>query len=532
MANATQVVNPGADVLKSGQAQLMNINAARGLQDVLKSNLGPKGTLKMLVGGAGDIKLTKDGNTLLHEMQIQNPTACMIARIATAQDDITGDGTTSAVLIVGEIMKQAERHMSDGVHPRLLCDGIELAKTAVLEFADSNRLSKDMKDRALLKQIAQASLRTKMHRELADKFTDIVVDAVLTVKKSGEDIDLHMVEIMHMQHKSGTDSRLVKGLVLDHGGRHPGMPKKLSKCKILTLNYDLEYQRSEINSGFYYSNAEQREAMVEAERKWVDDKTKLVIDLKKKACAEGETLVVINQKGIDPLALDLLAAEGILALRRAKRRNMERICLACGGEQVNAIEEMTPDVLGYAEDVYEQTLGEEVYTFVEGVTNPFSCTILIKGAHPHIIAQIKDAVRDGLRSVSGALTDGLLVPGAGGFEVMCHEALMEYRKKVAGRAKLGVQAFADALLIIPKTLAENAGYDAQDALFKLQEAHQAGSSAIGFDIDSGEPLDPASAGIWDVFRVKRQMLDSAAIISAQLLLVDEVIRAGKQMKKG
>mmetsp|Transcript_16061 Transcript_16061/g.34864 ORF Transcript_16061/g.34864 Transcript_16061/m.34864 type:complete len:533 (-) Transcript_16061:444-2042(-) len=532
MASAAQTVNPNADVLKNGQAHIMNINAARGLQDVLKSNLGPKGTLKMLVGGSGDIKLTKDGNTLLHEMQIQNPTACMIARIATAQDDITGDGTTSAVLIVGEIMRQAERHLSDSVHPRLICEGIELAKTAVLEFVDGMKIEKDTLNRDLLKQIAQCSLRTKLHRELADLFTDIVVDAVLCVRKEGENIDLHMVEIIHMQHKAGCDSRLVQGLVLDHGGRHPGMPKKLSKCKILTLNYDLEYMRSEVQSGFYYSNAEQREKMVEAERKWVDDKTQLVLDLKRKACAPGETLVLINQKGIDPLALDMLAKEGILALRRAKRRNMERICLACGGEQVNAIEEMTPDMLGYAEEVYEQTLGEDVFTFVEGVKNPFSCTILVKGAHPHVIAQIKDAVRDGLRAVSNAVTDKSLVPGAGGFEVLCHAALLEYKNKVLGRAKLGVQAFADALLVIPKTLAENSGYDAQDSLMKMQESHMAGSPAVGFDINTGEPMDPAVAGIWDNYRVKRQMLDSAAVISAQLLLVDEVIRAGKQMKKG
>ena len=247
-AAAAQTVNPNADVLKKGDASNMNINAARGLQDVLKSNLGPKGTLKMLVSGAGDIKLTKDGKVLLTEMQIQNPTACMIARIATAQDDTTGDGTTSAVLIVGEIMKQAERHLSDGVHPRLLCEGIEAAKGAVLQFLDSVRVAKDCTDRPLLLQIAQASLRTKMHVELADKFTEMVVDAVLCVRKPDAPIDLHMVEIMHMQHKSGMESRLVKGLVMDHGGRHPGMPKKLSKCHILCMNVDLEYQKSEVET--------------------------------------------------------------------------------------------------------------------------------------------------------------------------------------------------------------------------------------------------------------------------------------------
>uniref|UniRef100_A0A7S3I7L4 Chaperonin n=2 Tax=Choreotrichia TaxID=141411 RepID=A0A7S3I7L4_9SPIT len=485
----------------------------------------------MLVGGAGDIKLTKDGNTLLHEMQIQNPTACMIARIATAQDDITGDGTTSAVLVVGEIMKQAERHLSDGVHPRLLCEGIELAKTAVLDYVDKVRIKKDCLNRDLLMQVAQASLRTKMHTELADMFTDICVDAVLCIRRPEEPLDLHMVEIMHMQHKSGTDSRLVRGLVLDHGGRHPGMPKTLKKARVLTLNYDLEYQRSEVNSGFYYSNAEEREKMVQSERKWVDDKTKLILELKRKACAPDETMIVINQKGIDPLALDMLAKEGILALRRAKRRNMERITLACGGEQVNNIDDMAPDVLGYAESVEEQTLGEETYTFLEGVRNPFSCTILIKGAHPHVISQIKEAVRDGLRAVANAVTDGFLLPGAGGIETMCHTHLMEYRKKVQGRAKLGVQAFADALLVIPKTLAENSGYDAQDSMIKLLEEQEAGTTKIGFDINTGEPLDPCEAGIWDNYRVKRQMFDSAAVISAQLLLVDEVIRAGKQMKK-
>merc|ERR1719408_814475 len=227
----------------------------------------------------------------------------------------------------------------------------------------------DTTSRDLLIQIAQASLRTKMHRELADLFTEIVVDAVLCIRKPDEKIDLHMIEVMHMLHKAGTDSRLVKGLVMDHGGRHPGMPKSLKKCRILTMNYDLEYQKSEVNSGFYYSSAEQREKMVAAERKWVDDRTQLILDLKKKACGPDETFVIINHKGIDPLALDMLAREGILALRRAKRRNMERVVLACGGEQINALENLAPEVLGYAESCEETSLGDDTYTLLEGVKN-------------------------------------------------------------------------------------------------------------------------------------------------------------------
>jgi len=531
-SSGAQMVNPNAEVLKKGVAHMMNINAARGLQDVLKSNLGPKGTLKMLVSGAGDIKLTKDGNTLLHEMQIQHPTAMMIARIATAQDDVTGDGTTSAVLIVGELMKQAERHLADGVHPRLLCEGIDLAKERVLKYIDSSKRVMDTTSRELLVKIAQASLRTKMHLELADVFTDIVVDAVRCIQQPDQKIDLHMIEVMHMYHKAGTDSRLVQGLVMDHGGRHPGMPKSLKKCHILTMNYDLEYQKSEVNSGFYYNSAEQREKMVAAERKWVDDRTDMILALKNKVCKPGESFVIINQKGIDPLALDMLAREGVLALRRAKRRNMERVCLACGGEQVNSLEALAPEVLGYAESVEEQSLGEETYTFLEGVKNPFSCTILVKSAHRHVVAQIQEAVRDGTRAVANALADGTLVPGAGGFETLAHADLIKFKATVAGRAKLGVAAYAEALLTIPKTLAENAGYDAQDSMLKLLEEEARGSPKVGLDINTGEPMDPTGAGIWDNFAVKRQMLDSAAIISSQLLLVDEVIRAGRQMKKG
>ena len=531
-AAAAQTVNPNADVLKKGDASNMNINAARGLQDVLKSNLGPKGTLKMLVSGAGDIKLTKDGKVLLTEMQIQNPTACMIARIATAQDDTTGDGTTSAVLIVGEIMKQAERHLSDGVHPRLLCEGIEAAKGAVLQFLDSVRVAKDCTDRPLLLQIAQASLRTKMHVELADKFTEMVVDAVLCVRKPDAPIDLHMVEIMHMQHKSGMESRLVKGLVMDHGGRHPGMPKKLSKVRILTMNIDLEYQKSEVNSGFYYNSAEQREKMVAAERAYTDETVRKVIALKKQVCdGNDKGFVVITQKGIDPISLDMLCKEGIMGLRRAKRRNMERLVLACGGQCINSVEELSPEILGHAGEVYEYVLGEEKYTFVEKVVNPTSCTVLLKGSNDHTIAQLKDAVRDGLRAVKNVLIDKAVVPGAGAFEMALNKHLKEnVTKMVEGRAKRGVEAFAEAMLVVPKTLAENSGYDPQDAIIDMQEEHDRGN-VVGFDISIGEPFDPTMSGIYDNFLVKQQILHSAPIIATQLLCTDEVLRAGVNMRK-
>lgn len=531
--SAVQVVNPNADVIGSGQALLTNISAAKGLQSILKTNLGPKGTMKMLVGGAGQIKLTKDGKVLLDEMQIQHPTAILIARTATAQDEFTGDGTTSNVLFTGELMKQSERYLQDGLHPRVLVEGFEAARERTLEFLEKFRveLKKIDTDRETLLNVARSSLRTKVHRELADHLTPIVVDAVLLIQRPNEAIDLHMVEIMEMKHKSDLDTRLIKGLVLDHGSRHPDMAKRATDCYIFVCNVSLEYEKSEVNSSFMFKSAEEREQLVAAERKFTDDKVQKIIDFKKKVC-EGtdKTFVVINQKGIDPISLDMFQREGIIGLRRAKRRNMERLALACGGYAVNSVEDLEPGCLGEAGLVYEHVLGEEKFTFVEECKNPSSCTILIKGPDDHTISQIKDAIRDGLRAVLNTVEDRSLIPGAGAFEVAAYQDLMEFKKKVAGRAKLGVQAFADALLIIPKILAENSALDATDSIINLLEEAAKGH-VVGLDIETGGCLQPEKAGIWDNYRVKKQFLHLGSLIAMKLLLVDEVMRAGKKMGK-
>ncbi|KAK9806125.1 hypothetical protein WJX72_002333 [[Myrmecia] bisecta] len=529
---SVKTLNAKAEVMGKSAALFMNINAAKGLHDVMRTNLGPKGTIKMLVGGSGDIKLTKDGNVLLREMQIQNPTAVMIARTAVAQDDITGDGTTSMVLFIGDLMKQAERYLNEGLHPRVIVDGFEVAKKATLKFLEDFKQKVDISDKEVLRCVARTSLRTKLYDQLADQLTDIVVDAVTMIHKPNEPIDLFMVEMMHMRHKLDQDTRLIRGLVLDHGSRHPDMPKRLENCHILTCNISMEYEKSEVNSGFFYSSADQREKLVAAERAVTDERVQKVIELKRKVCAgTDKTFVVINMKGIDPLSLDLLAKEGILALRRAKRRNMERLTLACGGFAINSVEELTPDCLGYAGLVYEHVLGEDKYTFVEDVKNPHSCTILIKGPNDHTLAQIKDGVRDGLRAVKNTIDDGAVVSGAGAFEIAAAQHLKEVTKKsIEGRAKLGVEAFADALLGVPKILAENSGFDAQDTLIKLQEEQERGNT-VGLDVATGDPIDPQLAGIYDNYIVKKQILQSAPVIASQLLLVDEVMRAGMNMRK-
>jgi len=528
------MLNPKAEVARASQALAVNMAGARGIQDVLKTNLGPKGTMKMLVGGAGDIKITKDGNVLLHEMQIQHPTASLIARASTAQDDITGDGTTSTVLLIGEFLKQADTYISEGLHPRIVTEGFEMAKDKALEVLESVKIPLADEDKAeVLQAIAQTSLGTKVHPNMAEQLTPIVVEAVQSIHEPEKPIDLHMVEMMEMQHRSETESTLVRGLVLDHGGRHPDMPKRLENCFILTCNVSLEYEKTEVNSGFFYKSAEDREKLVTAERKFIEDRVQKIIELKRKVCTpeNKKTFVVINQKGVDPMSLDALAKEGIMALRRAKRRNMERLVLACGGSAMNSVEEMDESMLGQAGLVYEHVLGENKFTFVEQCANPLSVTILMKGPNKHTLMQVKDAVRDGLRAVKNALEDGCVVPGAGAYEVACHAVLKKFLETVKGKARLGIQAYADGLMIIPKTLATNAGYDSQEVMVKLLEEARDGAS-VGMDCDTGEPCIPKDKGIYDNYRVKRQMVNSCTVIASNLLLVDEIMRAGMSSLKG
>ena len=337
---------------------------------------------------------------------------------------------------------------------------------------------------------------------------------------------------MTMQRKLGTDSRFVNGLVLDHGGRHPDMPKVLENCHVMTCNVTFEYEKTEVQSGFFYSTAEEREKLVESERKWLDERCRAVVDFKRSVCKEGESFVIINQKGIDPLSLDIFAKEGILCLRRAKRRNMERLTLACGGSPIHSVEDLDPDQLGWCGKVSEVSLGDDKFTFVEECKHPKSCTLLLQGPNVHTIDQIKDAVRDGLRSVKNAIEDRAIVPGAGAFELAAAMNLRDNVAKVTkGRPKLGVEAYAEALLIIPKTLAANSGFDVQDCILNLTDAREDSDCtlAVGLDCTSGDPMIPADEGVYDNVRVKRQCLHLSTVLASQLLLVDEVMRAGKQM---
>lgn len=285
-------INPNAEIVSKTQARAVNVAAGVGLLNVLKSNLGPRGTLKLLVGGAGQLKLTKDGLVLLKEMQIQHPTACLIARTATAQDDVTGDGTTSTVLMCGELLRQADKHISEGLHPRILVEGLETARDESLKFLSEIKIDKDdmVSDRDLLSSVALTSLATKLDYDLSTTLADALVNSIQCIYPGpSEPIDLNRIEVISMTRAK--ESKFVNGIVMDHGARHPDMPDVLENCKIMTLNCSLEYEKTETQSGFYYSTAEEREKLVESERKWLDDRCRQIIEFKRTVCKEGEVSI-------------------------------------------------------------------------------------------------------------------------------------------------------------------------------------------------------------------------------------------------
>ncbi|KFV01441.1 T-complex protein 1 subunit zeta, partial [Tauraco erythrolophus] len=421
---------------------------------------------RLLASCTSAVRLT--AQVLVFVQQIQHPTASLIAKVATAQDDITGDGTTSNVLIIGELLKQADLYISEGLHPRIVAEGFEIAKEKALEVLEQVKVTKEM-DRETLIDVARTSLRTKVHAELADILTEAsaVVDSVLIVRKPDEPIDLHMVEIMEMKHKSETDTT------------------------------------SGLNS---------------SSRTWAKKSVQLLL--------VRLGVVRTNHRNVrlaQWISWDIKQVLYVFSLR---------LTLACGGTAMNSVEDLTPDCLGHAGLVYEYTLGEEKYTFIEKCDNPRSVTLLIRGPNKHTLMQIKDAVRDGLRAVKNAIEDGCVVPGAGALEVAVANALVKHKPNVKGRAQLGVQAFADALLIIPKVLAQNSGYDPQETLVKVQTEHAESGQLTGVDLNTGEPMVAAAAGIWDNYNVKKQLLHSCTVIASNILLVDEIMRAGMSSLKG
>ncbi|VWU52306.1 T-complex protein 1 subunit zeta [Hepatocystis sp. ex Piliocolobus tephrosceles] len=538
---SVHMLNKKADSLRSTNVLLTNINASKGMYEIIKTNLGPKGSYKMLVSGAGAIKITKDGNVLLNEMMIQHPTASMLSRICSSIDEMLGDGSSSNLIVATSLIYLSEKYiLYEGIHPRIITQGFDTAKSILFDLLESMKIQVNIEnnfDYELLFNVCKTCIRTKLPYTLADKLAKELVESIRIIYDPTKQLDLHMVEIMDIKRHMSIDTKLVSGMVLDHGCRHPNMPSKLKNCLILVLNVSLEYEKSEVFSSFVYSNAEDRNKLVQSERKFTDDKVKKIIELKKlivekklKETGKEYSFAIFNQKGIDPISLDLLAKENIMALRRIKRRNLERITLCCGGNPCNNVYDLTEDDLGYAGLVYEININDEKYTFIEEVINPKSCTMFIQAPNDYTIKQIKDAIRDGLRSIKNTIEDKCVISGAGSFEIAAYCKLKEEEKKIKGKQKFSFDIYANSMLNIPKILLENSGLDTHQSLFKVIDQYNANPvEPLGVDLDTGEPIVAHVKGIYDNYSVKKQILSIATAISQQIILVDEIIRAGKSM---
>ena len=497
-----------------GLSLYISICAAKGLKDIIKSNLGPDGTMKMLVTGSGDIKLSKDGSFLLNEMQIQNPIASLIARTVISQKSYIGDGTTSSVILIGEILKNIEKYLEKGIHPQILCDGIDLARMEIENWLPTQLISTELNRETLLK-CAKTVIETKLKKTLSEKIANIAVDAILTIYSEKKILDLERIEILQINNKTESDSKWIRGLVLDHGARHPDMPKIVYNAFILLCNINLEHERSEIDSSLKFESIESREKISINEREIIDRRVNKIIQLKRSVCiGNNRGFVLINQKGIDTISLDLLAKEGILGIRRAKRKNLERISLLCNCTPVNSVNNLKAEILGFSGIIYEQIIGEEKYTFFENVSNPFSGTILIKGRSSFIRKQIENSILNSLKVLKLGVQDNGFLKGAGGLELIMQKHLLNFSKNIPGKKKYGIRAFANAISSIPLTLFENSGFKI-DNLSKCIEVYEKYNSDI-------ENRDIKKIKCLDSFSVKKQIFVSVSFIITQILLIDDI----------
>lgn len=497
-----------------GLSLYISICAAKGLQDIMKNSLGPCGTMKILVTGGGEVKISKDGSYLLNEMQIQNPTASLIARSIISQKTYTGDGATSTVILIGETLRNMEKYLEKGIHPQILCDGIDLVRMEIEKWLPT-QITNQILNRTVLLKCAKTVIETKIKKNLAEKMANIAVDAILTIYNEGKIIDLERIEILQINNKTESDSKFIKGLVLDHGARHPDMPKIIHNAFIFLCNINLEHERPETNSNFFYNSIEDREEISINERELIDRRVNKIIQLKRSVClGKNRGFVLVNQKGIDTVSLDMLAKEGILGIRRAKRKNLERISLLCNCIPVNSVHNLKSDILGFSGIVYEQLIGEEKYTFFENVSNPFSGTIIIKGKSSFTRKQIENSILNAMKALKFGIKDKGFLKGAGGIEILFHEHLLDFSSKIPGKKKYGIKAFANAVLSIPITLYENSGLKV-DCLSKCIEMYEKYESKLkNYNCDEINHLDS--------FSVKKTILNTVCIIVIQILLIDEI----------
>ncbi len=505
------ILPEGTNRFLGRDAQRMNIMAGKVLAETVRTTLGPKGMDKMLVDSLGDIVVTNDGVTILKEMDIEHPAAKMLVEVAKTQEDEVGDGTTTAVIIAGELLKKAEGLLDQDIHPTIIAMGYRQAAEKAQEIL--NVISIDADDRDTLLKVAMTAMTGKGTEKARKPLAELIVSAVKQVEEEGE-IDKDHIKIEKKDGAVVDESTLVQGVIIDKERVHPGMPSKIEDAKIALLNSAIEVKETEVDAEIRITDPAQMQAFIEQEEQMIRDMINKVED--------SGANVLFCQKGIDDLAQHYLAKAGIMAVRRIKKSDMEKLAKATGAKVVTNIEDLSYDDLGEAGTVAEKKISGEDMIFVEECKDPKAVTLLVRGSTNHVVDEIERAVEDAIGVVASTVEDKKVVAGGGAPEIAISKGLKEYADSISGREQLAVSAFAEALEIVPKTLAENAGLDSIDALVDLRAAHEK-SLYMGLDVFEGEVRDMYRAGVVEPQRVKKQAIQSAAEAAEMILRIDDVI---------
>jgi thermosome len=517
------ILKEGTTRSRGREAQRNNIMAARVIGEVLKTTLGPRGMDKMLIDSLGDITITNDGAAILNEMEVDHPAAKMMVEIAKTQDDMVGDGTTTAVVLAGELLKKAEELLDQNIHPTILVSGYRKAAQKAIDAISKIATLVDIEDRETLKKVAVTSMASKAVGPAKEHLAEIAIDAVKQiVEKRGDRriADIDNIQLIKKTGKSLLESQLVRGLIIDKEAVHPGMPKRLENAKIALVDCPLEIEKTEISAEIRIRDPNQMKA-------FLDQETKMLKEMVDKIKA-SEANVVFCQKGIDDMAQHFLAKEGILAARRVKQSDMEKLARATGGRIITRLDDLTSKDLGEAGIVEERKIGEDKMIFVEKCKDPRSVAVLIRAGLERMVDEAERAITDALSVVSDVVENNKVVAGGGAVEVEVAKELRDYATKVGGREQLAIEAFADAIEIIPRTLAENAGLEPIDIVVELRASHEKKDGEyMGVNVFTGKVENMQENGVIEPLIVKEQAVKSAAESASMILRIDDVIAATK-----
>jgi thermosome len=507
-------------------AQRSNIMAAKAVGEAIRTTLGPRGMDKMLVDDLGDIVITNDGATIVEEMNIEHPAAKMVVEVAKTQDEEVGDGTTTAVILTGELLACAEKLLDQGIHSSVIARGYRMAASKAQEILEDIGMKVSLDDDKLLNEIAITAMTGKGAEAAKEALAELSVNAVKQIveKEDGKVIaDMDNVKVEKKEGGSTADSELIRGVIIDKERVHPGMPRKVEEGKIALLDAAVEIKGTETDAKIQITDPSQLQAFITQE----ENLLKGMVDTIVKSGAN----VVFCQKGIDDMAQHYLAKAGVFAVRRVKKSDMEKLAKATGANIVTNLKDLSSKDLGYAKSIEEKKISGDEMTFISGCKNPKAVSLLIRGGTEHVVDEVERAINDALGGVAASIEVGMIVPGGGAPEVELARRLREYADTVGGREQLAIGAFADAMEIIPRTLAESAGLDAIDILVELRAKHEKGDSNAGVMVLDGGVGNMWKAGIVEPLKIKTQAVKSASEAAVMILRIDDVI-AGSKPKGG